>query len=90
MWKMEFPNGELLQDGFVDQWDALKAGFKPDGTRFKKTEALALPSGSVVYKKHFMPVTERYAVVHNDGRISGTYVRKASAPRLQKFYLIEY
>lgn len=90
MWKMEFPDGKLMRDGFANQWEAQRAAFKADGSRYKKAEALALKSGAEVYKQQFVHVTEKHQVVLHDGSFGGTYICKASAPRLQKFILIEY
>ena len=90
MWKTEFLDGKVMRDGFADQWEVLKSGFKADGSRYKKVEALQLESGAEIYKKQYINVTEHHTSVTCDGNYGGTYVRKTSAPRLQKFILIEY
>lgn len=90
MWKIEFLDGKVMRDGFADQWEALKSGFKADGSRYKKAEALELKSGAEIFKMQFINVTEHHASITNDGSYGGTYIRKTSAPRLQKFKLIEY
>ena len=33
MWKMDFPDGKLMRDGFANQWEALRAACTADGSR---------------------------------------------------------
>ena len=90
MWKLQFPDGTVFRDGFPSQWEATISSTKEDGSRYKKSEALLLPSGSIVWKNRFVSVQEPYNILCRDGSIGGTYLRSLSVPYRQKFILVEY
>lgn len=89
MWQLvDMETGNAVYRNLWDQWDACKTSFHPDGTKYKKAEALNLKSGDIVYRgfgvKKFikLPVVKNGVVVDE---VTRTTVMKELRPyRLEK------
>lgn len=90
MWKLIYPNGNIFREGFPTQWEALRSSVRADGSYFKKVDAVKIPSGTVVYKNYYIQAAISHSKIKDDGTLGDNYVRKVTAPTLQKFILLEY
>lgn len=89
MWQLvDVATGNAVYRNLWDQWDACKASFHEDGSKYKKAEALKLKSGDVVYRcfsvKKFikLPVVEDGVVVNEMTRT--TVIKELRPYRLEK------
>lgn len=89
MWKLLNSDGSLFRDGFPSQWEALRTAKKADGSRFKKSEALAAEPGTTVFRERYIPAMFIGETVSKDGSVGPTFLHKKSVPVMETFILIK-
>lgn len=87
MWRLLNADGSLFRDGFPSQWEALRTAKKADGSRFKKSEALTVESGTTVFRERFVPAMFIGETVSKDGSVGPTFLHKKSVPVMETFIL---
>lgn len=89
MWGLYKEDGTPFREGFPSQWEAVRTAKREDGTNFKKAEALALESGTTVYRQFNEPLLLTLPTIKEDGTYGRSYVKKTVKERRTKFILKE-
>lgn len=89
MWGLYKEDGTPFREGFPSQWEAVRTAQKEDGSSFKKAEALALKSGTAVFRQFNEPFVMTLPTIKEDGTYGESYVKKTVKERRTKFILKE-
>lgn len=96
MWRLVYcensPDaGKVLRDKMENQWEALRTAIKADGTRYKKEEALQVPSGTKIFKQTTKKISIKHDEIIFDGNLCNKEKQKTlNIPVQNEFILEEY
>ena len=89
MWGLYKEDGTPFREGFPSQWEAVRTAQKEGGSSSKKAEALALKSGTAVFRQFNEPLVLTLPTIKEDGTFGDSYVKKTVKERKTKFILKE-
>lgn len=75
MWGLYKEDGTPFREGFPSQWEAVRTAQREDGSSFKKAEALALKSGTEVFRQFNEPFVMTLPTIKEDGVKVQLYMR---------------
>ena len=92
MWRLVcVETGNIARSGMQDQWEALRLAVKYDGSRYKKKEALEVPSGTKILKSTVEKKEISYSPVRMDGGFDAkVYTKTIFIKKVVPFILEEY